>query len=167
MRQPRDALYSLVESPLGVLLLVGDGTSLTCLYLPDHMGGAPIHGGWRRDDSPFRAAREQLAAYFAGELTTFDLALAPQGTPFQQEVWKALLDVPYGSTTSYGRLAAQIERPLAFRAVGLANGRNPISIVIPCHRVVASNGALIGYGGGVEHKRLLLDLEARHVAARS
>ena len=106
-----------------------------------------------------RQALGQLAEYFAGSRQDFDLPLRPQGTAFQQTVWQALLDIPYGTTESYGELARRIGQPTASRAVGLANGRNPISIVIPCHRVVGANGSLTGYGGGIERKRTLLDLE--------
>jgi methylated-DNA-[protein]-cysteine S-methyltransferase len=147
--------YDTIDSPLGELLLVGDGHALTGL----HMGAAP-DAGWRRDPAAFRAAAEQLGAYFAGELREFDLPLAPLGTPFQRAVWSALRDIPYGRTTSYAELAAAVGRPGAARAVGAANGRNPISIVIPCHRVIGAGGALTGYGGGLPRKRMLLDLEA-------
>jgi methylated-DNA-[protein]-cysteine S-methyltransferase len=103
--------------------------------------------------------RKQLDAYFAGKLRAFDVALAPKGTPFQQKVWAALLTIPYGATRSYGQQAAAVGNPAASRAVGLANGRNPISVIIPCHRVIGANGSLTGYGGGMERKQLLLDLE--------
>jgi methylated-DNA-[protein]-cysteine S-methyltransferase len=112
-----------------------------------------------RDDEAFAAAREQLAAYFAGERTDFDLPVTATGTPFQHEVWQALTEIPYGTTWSYGELARHIGKPAAVRAVGLANGRNHVSIVVPCHRVVGANGSLTGYGGGIERKRFLLDLE--------
>jgi methylated-DNA-[protein]-cysteine S-methyltransferase len=115
---------------------------------------------WRRDPEALRAAAEQLRSYFAGELTGFDLPLAPSGTDFQQRVWAALREIPYGRTVSYAELAVAVGRPGAARAVGAANGRNPIAIVIPCHRVIGSAGALTGYGGGLDRKRLLLDLEA-------
>jgi methylated-DNA-[protein]-cysteine S-methyltransferase len=116
----------------------------------------------RADDGPFREARRQLDAYFAGELREFNLELAPDGSPFRQRVWRALGDIPYGATESYGALALRIGLPQAARAVGLANGRNPISIVIPCHRVIGKNGALVGYGGGLERKQWLLSHEQRH-----
>ena len=111
------------------------------------------------DASPLRDVVEQLEGYFAGERRSFALPLRPVGTPFQLEVWRELERVPYGATASYGELACRIGRPAAVRAVGLANGRNPISIVVPCHRIVGAGGALTGYGGGLERKRLLLDLE--------
>jgi methylated-DNA-[protein]-cysteine S-methyltransferase len=116
--------------------------------------------GWKRDRGALREPAEQLEAYLAGELRDFDLPLAPQGTPFQREVWSALRKIPYGSTISYGELAAAVGRPHAARAVGAANGRNPIAVVIPCHRVIGASGGLTGYGGGLGRKRLLLDLEA-------
>ena len=147
--------YDTIESPLGELLLVGDGRALTGLY----MDGAP-GPGWRRDPAAFRQAADQLRAYFARELREFDLPLAPHGTPFQQEVWAALREIPYGRTVGYAELAAALGRPGAARAVGAANGRNPMSIVVPCHRVIGADGALTGYGGGLRRKRLLLDLEA-------
>jgi methylated-DNA-[protein]-cysteine S-methyltransferase len=147
--------YDTMDSPLGELLLATDGHALTAV----HMGGIP-YPGWKRDRGALREPAEQLEAYFAGELRDFDLPLAPQGTPFQREVWSALRGIPYGSTISYGELAASVGRPHAARAVGAANGRNPIAVVIPCHRVIGASGALTGYGGGLGRKRLLLDLEA-------
>jgi methylated-DNA-[protein]-cysteine S-methyltransferase len=131
------------------------------LYLRDqrHRPDASMFGG--SDDTGFDEAVRQLDEYFRGTRTAFDLPVAPQGTEFQRTVWAALRGIPYGETVTYGQLAATIDRPTASRAVGLANGRNPISIVIPCHRVVGSGGALTGYGGGVERKRLLLEHERR------
>jgi methylated-DNA-[protein]-cysteine S-methyltransferase len=119
----------------------------------------PFKAAPRGDDAIIAKARRQLDAYFAGKLRGFDLPLAPQGTEFQQRVWAALLKIPYGATRSYGQQAAAIGSPKAVRAVGLANGRNPIAIIIPCHRVIGANGSLTGYGGGMARKRLLLDLE--------
>jgi methylated-DNA-[protein]-cysteine S-methyltransferase len=127
--------------------------------MEQHRHRAPLHPDAVRDARPFAEARWQLAQYFAGERTAFDLRLAPAGTPFQREVWDALLAIPYGQTVSYGELAHRIGRPAASRAVGLANGRNPISIVVPCHRVIGSSGSLTGYGGGIDRKRFLLALE--------
>jgi methylated-DNA-[protein]-cysteine S-methyltransferase len=118
-----------------------------------------------RDDGAFADAIAQLRAYFAGELRTFELPLAPHGTPFQRRVWDALLAIPYGTTTTYGRLAQQLGDPRAVRAVGLANGRNPIPIIIPCHRVIGANGSLIGYGGGLERKQWLLEREGALLVA--
>jgi methylated-DNA-[protein]-cysteine S-methyltransferase len=148
--------WSVFASPIGDLLLVGDGAALTGMdfdRIPDP--------AWQRDDGAFHEAKDQLRAYFGGELTEFSLALAPRGTPFQQRVWSALRAIPYGTTTSYGRLAAGLGHARATRAVGSANGRNPISIIIPCHRLVGADGSLTGYGGGMERKQWLLALEAR------
>ena len=153
---------SSMPSPIGPLLLCGNGTAITAIFMAtrEHPEGIPT--GTRPDDGPFREARRQLEAYFAGELREFHLELAPEGTLFRQKVWRALLDIPYGSTESYGALAQRIGLPQAARAVGLANGRNPISIVIPCHRVIGKTGALVGYGGGLERKQWLLAHEQRH-----
>ena len=148
-----------VSSPIGDIALVGDGEGLSGLYMPQHRHRPPLPESAVRDDDAFAAAREQLAAYFAGERTAFELPVAPTGTPFQREVWQALTEIPYGTTCSYGELAQRIGKPAAVRAVGLANGRNPVSIVVPCHRVVGADGSLTGYGGGIERKRFLLDLE--------
>jgi methylated-DNA-[protein]-cysteine S-methyltransferase len=145
-----------IESPIGRLLLTGTGKGLSGLYLHEREP-AP---DWIPDDSRLEEAASQLRRYFARELREFDLALDLDGTPFQLEVWNALRAIPYGETCSYGELARAIGRPAAVRAVGLANGRNPVSIVVPCHRVIGSNGSLTGYGGGLERKKYLLDLEA-------
>ena len=118
---------------------------------------------WREDRAPLRETIRQLKAYFAGDLEDFDLPLAPMGTPFQQSVWKRLCDIPYGKTISYGELARRVGNPKASRAVGLANGSNPIPIIIPCHRVIGSNGKLTGYGGGLPIKEKLLSLEKRQL----
>jgi methylated-DNA-[protein]-cysteine S-methyltransferase len=144
-------------SPLGDLLLLADDRGLLGLYLPDPRH-APPRG--HRADAPFAAAREQLDAYFAGDLHRFDLPLAPAGTPFQMRVWEELTKIPFGETISYRELAERIGSPRAVRAVGLANGRNPLSIVVPCHRVIGADGTLVGYGGGLERKRWLLEHEA-------
>lgn len=153
--------FSWIASPIGELLISGDGDSLTRLYMQTQKYGCQPHNTWRRDDALFKPARKQLDAYFAGELRDFDLPLAPTGTEFQRTVWQALLDIPYGQTESYGTLARRIGAPKAPRAVGLANGHNPISIVVPCHRVIGADGSLTGYGGGLERKRWLLAHEAR------
>ena len=123
-------------------------------------GGHAIDPAWRRDDAALAGTREQLEAYFAGELRDLDLKLAPRGTPFQQRVWAELTKIAYGETISYSELARRLGDPKLVRAVGVANGRNPISIVIPCHRVIGADGTLVGYGGGLERKRWLLDHEA-------
>ena len=151
--------FSTFDSPVGELLLVGDDEGLRGLYLPGHRRGPRVGDGWRRDDAALAAVRAQLAEYFSGERRAFDLPLAPAGTPFQLEVWDALGRIPYGETRGYGDLARELGRPGAARAVGAANGRNPISIVVPCHRVVGSTGTLTGYAGGLEAKERLLALE--------
>jgi O-6-methylguanine DNA methyltransferase len=151
--------FAVIESPLGPLLLAAEDGGLTLLWmspLPERETGA----GDARDRAVLAAAGEQLDSYFAGDLTAFDLPLAPGGTPFQQGVWSALVEIPFGETVSYGSLATRLGRPGAARAVGLANGSNPISIIIPCHRVIGSDGRLTGYGGGIDRKAWLLDHEA-------
>jgi methylated-DNA-[protein]-cysteine S-methyltransferase len=152
-------------APVGELLLTADAGGLTGVYFEPHRWG-PSAGDvarWRRGDlaGVIAAARAQLAAYFAGELTAFDLPLAARGTPFQERVWRALREIPYGATVSYGELARRLGDPRATRAVGAANGRNPLSIVVPCHRVVGADGTLTGFGGGIERKRWLLAHEQR------
>ena len=154
--------YSTLTTPIGGLLLTADDDgALTGVNLPNRH---PDPAGWERDDELLADARRQLSEYFAGERTTFDLPLRPAGAPFQLRVWEALLRIPYGETASYGELARELGHPTAARAVGAANGRNPIAIVVPCHRVIGSNGSLTGYGGGLECKRALLDLEAGRTA---
>jgi methylated-DNA-[protein]-cysteine S-methyltransferase len=148
---------TLVDSPLGPLTLVGDDDALVGLYMVDQRHRPALEH--LRDDSRLPAVKEQLTAYWEGDLTHFDLPVMMTGTLFQQEVWAALTTIPYGQTWSYGQLATAIGRPGASRAVGLANGRNPISVVVPCHRVVGSTGSMTGYGGGLERKKWLLDLE--------
>lgn len=162
-------LFTTVPSPVGDLLLLGVRTgeviALTGLYCSPPPAGLPPAAAVRDDDA-FSAARAQLDAYFAGELQEFALPLAPVGTAFQSEVWTALRDVPYGTTTTYGALAQQLGRPVgAARAVGACNGRNPIGIVVPCHRVIGATGAIVGYAGGLDRKRWLLAHESR-VAGR-
>jgi len=152
--------YTTITSPLGDLLLVGDEIALTSLSLQGQRNAPAIQPGWRRDPEPFAEAIRQLGAYFDGELTEFDIPFAESGTEFQRRVWAALTAIPFGTTASYGQIAVQIGMtPSASRAVGLANGRNPIAIVVPCHRVVGANGKLVGYAGGLDRKRHLLKLE--------
>lgn len=153
--------HTVIDSPIGKLTLVSTDGSLSGLYMEQQRHRPDDTRFGEPDARVFAQVEEQLAAYFTGELTTFDLPLAPAGTEFQRRVWTALREIPYGATVTYGELAAELGRPTASRAVGLANGRNPISIVVPCHRVVGSSGALTGYGGGLERKRFLLDLERR------
>ncbi|MDX6199179.1 MAG: methylated-DNA-[protein]-cysteine S-methyltransferase [Actinomycetota bacterium] len=162
---PETTLFTTVPSPIGELLLLGvptdSGTALTGLYCDPPPDGQPPPAA-RRDDTAFAEAAGQLGAYFAGERQDFDLLLAPRGTAFQHEVWTALREIPYGTTTTYGALARQLGRPVgAARAVGACNGRNPIGIVVPCHRVIGSTGNIIGYAGGLDRKRWLLAHEAR------
>ncbi|WP_404789801.1 methylated-DNA--[protein]-cysteine S-methyltransferase [Altericista sp. CCNU0014] len=153
--------YTVYESPIQTLRLVSDGRSLIGLYMMSEKHRLKPQNDWVEDDSvtPFLETKQQLAAYFAGTLTEFDVPLQMQGTIFQQRVWEALKSIPYGATLFYGELAKQIGQPNASRAVGLANGRNPISIVVPCHRVIGANGKLTGYGGGIERKQWLLNHE--------
>ena len=153
--------YTLYDSPVERIVLTSDGASLTGLYMNEHKRAVLFADEWIRADdaAPFPEVKRQLSAYFAGTLTEFDLPLAPQGTAFQQTVWNALRDIPYGETMTYGALAVKIGNPGSARAVGLANGKNPISIVTPCHRVIGANGKLVGYGGGLGRKEILLALE--------
>jgi methylated-DNA-[protein]-cysteine S-methyltransferase len=154
--------YSEHNSPVGPLLLRGNGQALTGMFMQKQRYRPDLPENCIRDDSLFVAIKEQLTAYFAGALQTFDMPLAPQGTEFQKTVWKGLLDIPFGVTESYGSLAKRIGHDGAARAVGLANGHNPIGIIIPCHRVIGANGSLTGYGGGIERKQWLLEHEQRY-----
>lgn len=156
--------YRTVDSPVGPITLAGNGSTLQHLRMVDQTY-EPDRGDWVRDDDAFPEAVAQLEAYFAGELTEFELDLDLVGTAFQRRVWAALQTIPYGDTRSYGEIAEQIGSPTAFRAVGLANGHNPIGIIVPCHRVIGSNGSLTGYGGGLDRKRALLDLEKSRASA--
>ena len=157
----RTVFYSTMTSPIGELTLTSDGDAVTGVYMHRQKSAPQRNEDWKRDDDLLGTVREELQAYFAGELKDFDLSLAPQGTEFQQRVWRALRDIPYGETISYGELAARIGQPNASRAVGMANGQNPISIVVPCHRVIGADGTLTGYGGGIERKRWLLAHESK------
>jgi O-6-methylguanine DNA methyltransferase len=151
--------YRHLDSPLGRLRLVGSGGTLTGLYLADHLRCPPADARWVLDAEAFDDVAEQLEKYFTGTRQAFDVSLRFQGSPFQIEVWTALSGIPYGSTTSYAAIANAIGRPTAVRAVGAANGRNPISIIVPCHRVIGADGSLTGYGWGVDRKAWLLDHE--------
>lgn len=162
MPTPATIYRSSMPSPIGPLLLCGTATAVTAIFMATRSHPEGVPSDTRPDDGPFREVKRQLGAYFAGELREFTLELAPQGTLFRQKVWRALLEIPYGTTESYGALALRIGLPQAARAVGLANGRNPISIVVPCHRVIGKSGALVGYGGGLERKQWLLAHEQRH-----
>jgi methylated-DNA-[protein]-cysteine S-methyltransferase len=158
-----DMRYTYLASPLGELLLARDDGGLTALYLPTGKHATRVRPSeWVRDDTGFDDVRAQLAEYFAGERREFDLPLNARGSAFQQRVWAALREIPYGETASYGKTAVAIGSPDAARAVGLANGQNPISIIVPCHRVIGANGSMTGYGGGLDAKRWLLSHEAAH-----
>ena len=152
--------YTYFEGPIGRLLLTSDGTALTGLYM-EPSRKAQSTDGWAEDVmvAPLLATVRQLTEYFDGTRRKFDLPLRLQGTTFQTRVWRELTEIPYGQTWSYGQLAQRIDKPSASRAVGLANGRNPISILVPCHRVIGADGSLTGYGGGIERKRWLLQHE--------
>jgi methylated-DNA-[protein]-cysteine S-methyltransferase len=150
--------YRTIDSPIGPLALAGRGRVLTNLRMLNQTY-EPNRSDWVRDDGAFPDAVDQLEAYFAGERTEFDLELKLIGSEFQRRVWQALLTIPYGETRSYGEIAEQIGAAGAARAVGLANGHNPIAIIVPCHRVIGANGSLTGYGGGLDRKRSLLDME--------
>ncbi len=165
MKLAHTTFYTYVDTPVGTLMLAG---------CPDHglrhiafqcgKGAMAPEPDWKASKAPFREASRQLAEYFRGRRTRFDLRLNPEGTPFQRAVWNALADIPFGETRSYGDVARAVGRPRAVRAVGLANGRNPLPIVVPCHRVIGRTGKLVGYGGGLRVKQALLDLE-REAAA--
>jgi methylated-DNA-[protein]-cysteine S-methyltransferase len=148
-----------IDSPIGPLFLAGDESGLRFLLFGKGRHVVAPDPGWEPDRGRLTEPVKQLMAYFKGRLQTFDVPVAPAGTPFQQAVWRQLQAIPYGETISYGELARRLDRPRAVRAVGLANGSNPISIIIPCHRVVGSNGSLVGYGGGLPIKQALLALE--------
>jgi methylated-DNA-[protein]-cysteine S-methyltransferase len=148
-----------MESPIGALRLVGSQDALHGLYMQSDRHAAIEDLALERTRLPFAAVIEQLEEYFFGRRQEFDLSLELHGSPFQKTVWKALQQISFGQTMSYGELAKRIGQPNASRAVGLANGRNPISIIVPCHRVIGANGSLTGYGGGIERKRYLLELE--------
>lgn len=151
---------TMMDSPVGQLLIAGDQNGVL-KYIAFVKGKNPVEPqpDWEASRAPFTVAICQLQAYFAGELTQFDLGLRLDGTPFQMAVWRSLMDIPYGSTVSYGEIARRIGKPKAVRAVGAANGQNPLSIVIPCHRVIGSDGRLTGYGGGLSVKERLLEFE--------
>lgn len=156
--------YDYLDSPIGSLMLAGDGENLVELGFPDGRAARRHQQGWVRDSELFTECKRQLQQYFAGKLRDFDIPLAPRGTEFQLLVWDALRTIPYGETVSYGELASQIGRPAASRAVGAANGKNPIPVIIPCHRVIGSNGSLVGFGGGLLTKQQLLALEREAIA---
>jgi len=154
-------LYKYINTSLGRILLLSDGQALTGLYLPKQVNQIKIEPYWNEDEHAevFTATSQQLNEYFAGNRYSFEQPLAPSGTAFQQSVWQALMDIPYGYTESYSEMAMRIGRPFSPRAVGHANGRNPISIIIPCHRLIGKDGSLTGYGGGLDIKEALIEFE--------
>ncbi|HPU50521.1 MAG TPA: methylated-DNA--[protein]-cysteine S-methyltransferase [Burkholderiaceae bacterium] len=154
--------WSIVASPIGDLLLVADEASLLRLHVRNGRYVPAVQSDWREDSSHpvLEMARRELGAYFARELRAFSVPIAPQGTPFQQRVWQALTAIPYGATRTYTQQAQAIGQPSAVRAVGAANGRNPISVIVPCHRVLGADGTMTGYAGGLAAKRMLLEIEA-------
>jgi len=156
---PSNTMHAVISSPVGELTLVGHDDTLTALYFPEHVRRPGQESFGPRDAAAFPQAAAQLAEYFAGTRTTFDLALAPRGNGFQRKVWAQLTEIPYGETRTYGQLAAALGDPGLARAVGAANGQNPLSIIVPCHRVVGSTGKLTGYAGGLHRKAYLLELE--------
>ena len=153
--------YSIYDSPIGELLLTSQAGELTGLFIVGQKHAPRIEADWVADELQFEFATCQLDEYFRGSRREFDLPLKLVGTDFQRRVWNQLTQIPYGTTTNYGQLAKRIDNPRGSRAVGLANGRNPISIIVPCHRVVGINGDLTGYGGGLEAKRWLLNFETK------
>ena len=156
---PRTLLYTIIDSPIGELLLLGDGRALHGLYMQEGRRPIAVRSGWERSAASFADARTQLLEYFAARRTAFDLPIVMRGNPFERRVWSALVEIPYGETVSYGEIARDVGHPAAARAVGVANARNPIAVIVPCHRVIGADGSLTGYGGGLERKRLLLELE--------
>ena len=159
----RAIFYTTFGSPVGPLLLAGDSNALRLVSFESSKRSTPPRPDWEQDKAPFAEVIRQLQAYFGGELKEFDLPLALEGTDFQLRVWKALRTIPYGETISYAQLAQCICNPKAVRAVGLANGSNPIPIIVPCHRVIGSDGSLTGFGGGLSTKKKLLELENKQL----
>ena len=151
--------YTHLQSPLGPVLVMSENGMLTRLYLD--CDEVPAGDDWIEDRDSFSAVADQLDAYWRGDLKAFDVPMDPVGTDFQKSVWNALREIPYGTTVTYGAIADAIGKPRAVRAVGRANGSNPIAVIVPCHRVIGANGSLTGYAGGLEKKRRLLDLESQ------
>jgi methylated-DNA-[protein]-cysteine S-methyltransferase len=156
--------YTRIKSPVGTLLLAGDAMALRRVSFESSKRSAPPQTHWKQNRAAFAEVIRQLQAYFRGELKEFDLPLAMEGTKFQLRVWNELREIPYGETISYAQLAGRIGNPQAVRAVGAANGNNPISIIVPCHRVIGSNGSLTGFGGGLPTKKMLLELESKQLS---
>ena len=151
--------YTYIDSPVGRISIQGDGHFVTGLFMSRHKGWKGLDASWQQSDESFTTVREQLAEYFAGERQQFDVPLKLAGTPFQQRVWQELARIPFGMTITYSQLAERIGKPSATRAVGNANGRNPVSIIVPCHRVIGADGTLTGYGGGIDNKEWLIAWE--------
>ena len=160
----REVSYTQIDSPVGKLLLAADAQGLRLVSFESSKRAAPVQPRWKEDRAPFAEVIRQLQAYFGGELREFEMQLAPEGTEFQLRVWNSLRTIPYGETISYAQLAQKIGDPKAVRAVGLANGCNPLPIIVPCHRVIGSNGSLTGFGGGLANKKKLLALESRQMS---
>jgi methylated-DNA-[protein]-cysteine S-methyltransferase len=154
--------YSYIGSPLGRMFVQGDGQYVTGLFMPRHKGWRGPNASWQQSDAAFTVVREQLAEYFAGDRQTFTVPIKLAGAPFQLHVWRELMRIPFGTTISYAQVAQRLGKPTAARAVGHANGRNPISIIVPCHRVIGADGKLTGYAGGVDKKQWLLAWERGH-----
>ncbi|AKB66826.1 MULTISPECIES: methylated-DNA--[protein]-cysteine S-methyltransferase [Methanosarcina] len=155
--------YHIIESPVGPILLAGDKEGLKNLIFLKGKKKIEVPADWIENREFFKDISGQLEAYFSGKLKTFDVKLAPQGTEFQKSVWKALCEIPCGETRTYGEIAKRIQNPKAYRAVGLANNRNPIAIIVPCHRVIGANGKLTGYASGLDIKEFLLKLEENNL----
>jgi len=158
-----EVYYTRLDTPVGTLLLAGDSRKLCRVSFENSKRSSPPQPDWKQNRTPFAEVIRQLLAYFRGDLKEFDVPLAMEGTPFQLRVWNALRGIPYGETISYAQLAERIGNPKAVRAVGLANGCNPIPIIVPCHRVIGSDGSLTGFGGGLSTKKKLLDLENKQL----
>jgi methylated-DNA-[protein]-cysteine S-methyltransferase len=165
MKTSRPITFSEIDSPIGKLLIYGTTRGLSGIMMTRQRHFDGKQKDWRRDDAQWSAVAKQLREYFDGKRRDFDIPLDVDGTEFQTKVWAALRKIPFGQTASYAEIARQIGKPKAMRAVGMANGRNPVSIVVPCHRVIGADGSLTGYGGGLDRKRILLDLEDRVMAA--
>jgi methylated-DNA-[protein]-cysteine S-methyltransferase len=157
-----ETITTTMRSPIGPLTLTASRGALTGVHMHEQRHAPKLPAGCRRDDAGMRDFVEQLHSYFAGRLSDFEMPIALAGTDFQRRVWGALREIPYAETISYGELARWVGNPKASRAVGLANGRNPVAIVVPCHRVIGADGSLTGYGGGLERKVWLLEHEAAH-----
>jgi methylated-DNA-[protein]-cysteine S-methyltransferase len=157
--------YTYIDTPLGPVLVQGCGGFVTGLFLSSHKGRPGPGASWQQTDAPFAELRAQLAEYFAGARQQFDVPLRLGGTPFQQQVWRELLRIPFGGTITYAELAKRVGKPAGARAVGQANGRNPVSIIVPCHRVIGTGGKLAGYAGGMDKKQWLLAWECRATGA--